>query len=226
MDQNRIWDYFQNEAPEIFQGSLNRLKFLLDHLKTHSRVLNIGVGSGLFEELALANGHDVYSVDPIEPSVIAVRERLKLGEKAKVGYGQALPFPSDYFDAIVISEVVEHLSPEITDATLKEILRVLVNGGVIIGTVPARENLQDNMVVCPHCGEVFHRWGHQQTFDSEKMCALLVRYFRVDKIMERPFVTWQQYNWRGKFVHFARMTLWYLGSHSSNEHVYFHATKL
>jgi SAM-dependent methyltransferase len=225
MNQDRIWEYYQNRAPESFEGSHNRLNFLVKQIKPHSRVLDIGVGAGNFERMALVAGHDVYALDPSETSIQKLRERLKLGEKAQIGYGQNMPFPSNFFDAVVVSEVIEHLSPDVTQAVLVEIGRVLCNGGILLGTVPARENLQESMVVCPHCGEIFHRWGHLQAFTPDTMRELLSPRFTVQVIIERPFITWQQFNWRGKLVHLLRMALWHLGSHSSNEHIFFHAIK-
>ena len=47
--QDRIWDYFQNDAAESFAGSHSRLAFLARQLRPPCKVLDIGVGSGLFE---------------------------------------------------------------------------------------------------------------------------------------------------------------------------------
>jgi ubiquinone/menaquinone biosynthesis C-methylase UbiE len=226
MHQDVIWDYYQNDAPENFSESVGRLSFLLSQLKPQSKVLNIGVGAGQFESLASKAGHQVYALDPIERSIISLREKLDLGDRAKVGYGQSNPFADDMFNAVVISEVIEHLSPEITQATLREIKRVLVTGGQIIGTVPASEDLKKSIVVCPHCGKPFHRWGHLQSFSEPQMRSLLEAHFDVHSVYTRPFFYWSEYNWKGKFVTAARWCLWRLGSHPSYENIVFRATKV
>lgn len=226
MDQDKLWAYYQTEAVESFKESVPRLNFLVNQLSPHSRVLNIGVGSGAFEERALQKGHDVYTLDPIEPAINRLRERLNLGDKAQVGYGQNMPFEDTFFDAVVISEVFEHLTPEVMDTTLAEINRVLRREGKLLGTVPAREDFKANLVICPHCGELFHRWGHLQTFTMEQMRSNLEKYFMVEKIIERPFMAWSQYRLSTKALAAVKMMFWYAGVHSSNERMFFNACKV
>lgn len=43
MNQDVIWDYYQNEAPESFSGSIVCLTFLAKKVKPKKRVLNIGI---------------------------------------------------------------------------------------------------------------------------------------------------------------------------------------
>ena len=163
--QDALWDFYQNEAPDSFAGSARRLAYLARLLGRTGKVLNIGVGAGTFEAAALARGLTVFSLDPSAASIERLRQRLGLGDRAQVGYGQRVPFPDRSFDALVLSEVMEHLSDEVLEATLKEAARVLRPGGRLVGTVPAREDLAANTVICPDCGRRFHRWGHSQSFD-------------------------------------------------------------
>jgi SAM-dependent methyltransferase len=46
----------------------------------------------------------------------------------------ALPYPDDTFDAVILSEILEHIDDDV--AGLKEIYRVLKPGGVVAITVP------------------------------------------------------------------------------------------
>jgi ubiquinone/menaquinone biosynthesis C-methylase UbiE len=225
MNQDLIWDYFQNDVPESFAGSKGRLAFLARQLKPGERVLNIGVGSGYFEEVALGLGYEVYSLDPIAKSIESIQKRLKLADKARVGYGQSMPFEDQFFDAVIISEVIEHLEPIISQDVIREIARVLKPGGRIIGTVPSREIMRLNYVMCPHCGQPFHRWGHQQSFKPEDIVMLLTSKFDVIQLTERPFITWSEYNWKGKLVSSLKMFLWRLGIHGQNEHILFIAAR-
>ncbi|CAN5657425.1 hypothetical protein BH23GEM6_BH23GEM6_22550 [soil metagenome] len=219
--QDRIWDYFQTEAPEAFAGSRGRLGFLARRVRGLGRVLNIGVGGGEFEEIALSLGIEVYSLDPSEDTIVALRNRLGMGDRARHGYGQEIPFEADFFGAVVISEVFEHLPADTIDAILRDVRRVLRPGGLLVGTVPARENLTEQTVVCPCCGEVFHRWGHLQQFDGERVRAVLSPHLTVLEVKERPFVTWGSLNWKGKALAITKGALYRMGMHGSGEKVYF-----
>lgn len=195
--QKRIWDYYQNEQKEVFYGNTARLSFLAK-MVSRQKVLNIGVGNGAFEELALKNGADVFTLDPSEDAIEKIRLRLNLDEKAKVGYCQDIPFPDEHFDAVIISEVLEHLDETTLLKTLNEIFRVLKDRGRLIGTVPSNENLDTQRIVCPECGTKFHRWGHVQSFSLKRLNILLRQYFIVEEIYSRPFIRYPVLNRKGK----------------------------
>jgi 2-polyprenyl-3-methyl-5-hydroxy-6-metoxy-1,4-benzoquinol methylase len=229
MDQDKIWNYFQNEAPEILNKAEGRLKFIADQVErrrgTKAKVLNVGVGSGLFEESAIKRGLDIYSLDPSEGAINRLGDQLGLQGKAQVGHLQLIPFDNEMFDAVVASEVLEHLSDEALETALSEIHRVLARGGLLIGTVPAREDLSEQFVVCPHCGEKFHRWGHLQSFDAARMRGLLSKRFQVEEIAERYFDAWSRLNWKGKALSVTKQALLRLGINGSGNSLYFAAVK-
>ncbi len=224
-DQDRIWEHFQNEGVESFQQSAGRLKFLADKIPAGSRVLDIGVGSGVFESLAIQRGLDVHCLDPSERSIQALQTRHGLGEKARVGYSQSIPFDDNSFDYIVVSEVLEHLTDEILAATLNEVHRTLAPGGRLLGSVPSREVLDAQQVICPCCAVPFHRWGHMQSFTPRRMHDLLSDNLVVERIGERPFVSLRHLNWKGKFASTLRLMASQLGIRSSEDHLWFVARK-
>lgn len=195
MNQDVIWDYFQNEGVDAFRLASPRLEFLVNRLEPRECVLNIGVGSGALETLAARKGIEIWSLDPSERAVENLRKGLGVGERAQVGYSQRIPFPDEQFDAVVMSEVIEHLEPKMRDASLSEVRRVLRAGGRLLGTVPARERLEDSEVVCPKCGIRFHRWGHQASFDVTSMRGLLQRDFLIETVHERFFNEWESTGW-------------------------------
>jgi hypothetical protein len=50
----------------------------------------------------------------------------------------------------------------------------------LIATVPWKENLTDNMVMCPFCHRIFHRWGRYHSFHSlDDVYKMLGKYFKV-----------------------------------------------
>lgn len=224
-NQDAIWEYFQNEAPESFAGSASRAAYLLRFVGRTGRVLNVGAGAGTFEEAAAARGLEVSSLDPSPKTIERLRQRLGLGDRARVGYGQSIPFPDGAFDVVVLSEVLEHLPDDVLQATLAEAARVLRKGGRLLGTVPARENLADQRVVCPDCGKRFHRWGHVQSFDVPRVRALLGVRFAEARAWDRPFANAAALNWKGKTLALARRLLHLLGVHGQQETIVFIATR-
>jgi len=225
--QEKIWEHFQNEGLESFSQSRGRMEFLVRHLSPATRVLNIGVGNGVLESLAVSKGVDIWSLDPSERSIDRLRQSLGMGEKAQAGYSQAMPFATSHFDAVVMSEVLEHLDDEVLEATLDEAHRVLRAGGIFIGTVPARENLAESLVVCPDCGLQFHRWGHKSSFDINRLSAILATRFSVDKVSEQFFVDWESVGWWRKLQGLIKKFLSWrgIGTYGVCRNIYFSAQK-
>jgi ubiquinone/menaquinone biosynthesis C-methylase UbiE len=176
MEQNKIWDYYQNENIDSFEGSYSRLNDIVKQFNKNDKVLNIGVGGGVFEKIAKNFGLDVYSLDPSEKSIEKIKNYLG-AEKAKVGYSQNIPFSNGFFNGVVMSEVIEHLDDNIIEQSLIDIERVIKSGGKFIGTVPYNENLNEQIVVCPNCGDKFHRWGHVQSFDIKRINNIIGQNF-------------------------------------------------
>lgn len=229
MQQEKIWSYFQNEGSSAFNNSRGRLHFLAQEIAKNTidkpRVLNIGVGNGLFEKIAISLGFDIYSLDPDERAIARLVEDLSLNNKAKVGYAQQIPFEDEFFDFVVVSEVLEHLSDQIFQKSLLEFHRILKKQGILLGTVPAREKLEEQIIICPKCGEKFHRWGHLQSFDKDRLTKLLGQKFQIQKISETVFVTWQALNWKGKLAAALKIMLHQLGSKGSGNSFYFMVKK-
>ena len=229
LNQERIWRHFQNDAPEVFQQADGRIKFLVRRLtqrvKTGAAVLNVGVGSGLFEELAIRAGINVYSLDPDAESIARLNLLPEMKGGARVGCLESIPFAADVFDAVVVSEVLEHLSDKALERALSEIHRVLVPRGIITGTVPASENLSEQLTVCPCCGEKFHRWGHLQSFDADRLRALLSEGFKVQVIQEKFLAPWSYLDWKGKTVSVVKNSFLRLGISWPGASLYFAANK-
>jgi len=131
------------------------------------------MGRGGLEDILAAKEVCVSCLDPNIETIHRTSQRLDLGERAKAGFSHDIPFPDRQFDVVIMTEVLEHLNEDVLRKTLSEVRRMLKPGGRLIGTVPANEILPENEVVCPHCGNVFHRWGHVQSFSPKTLRAIL-----------------------------------------------------
>jgi SAM-dependent methyltransferase len=222
MDQEKIWDFLQTEGVASFAGTSARFRFIASQLDSRARVLNIGVGNGNLETTLFRNGIEVFSIDP---SAAAIR-RLQdwMGERAKVGYSQSIPFEDGMFDVVIMTEVLEHLEQEVRSATLSEVKRVLTPRGRFIGTVPADEILENNRVVCPHCGKLFHRYGHARAYSQEDLRAELSTQFQNVKIERRYFGDGSSLNWKGRVSAVIKTLMLTLKIAGSNENFYFSAS--
>jgi ubiquinone/menaquinone biosynthesis C-methylase UbiE len=193
MQQDKIWDYYQNEGLKKGVFSDARQRFMMQYLASGNSVLNIGVGAGVLEKLALQKSIDIYSLDPSSKTIEQIQTKLGLGSNAQTGYAQNIPFTDNKFDAVVMSEVLEHLTDEELDAALREVFRVLKANGVLLISTPYDESLESQNIICPKCGMIFHRWGHVQSFDKSRMRDILSsKGFLLNKIFITSFVDWKR----------------------------------
>jgi SAM-dependent methyltransferase len=226
-NQDSIWSYFQNRHPEVFEGATARMDYILRKISRRKttaipRVLNIGAGNGYLEEKATRLGWVIYSLDPDEG---AVNRLLEKGIRAYRGYMGDMPFADDSFDFVVASEVLEHLDVQRLHEGLKEVVRVMRGGAWFIGTVPYRENLALNEVVCPRCQEVFHRWGHQRSFDLQTMRSELLSFFNKAVVKRKGFVAFRGRSCMGKIKSLVRYILAHYGAPIASPNIYFAARK-
>ena len=106
---------------------------------------------------------------------------------------------------MVAAEILEHLTEPHRRAGLAEIRRTLKPGGYLIGTVPCEEDLDSNIAVCPHCRQVFHRWGHTTSFDLASLRGELAPYFGDISCRRTAFVEFQNRSFAGKLKGLARL---------------------
>jgi ubiquinone/menaquinone biosynthesis C-methylase UbiE len=109
---------------------------LVDHagIRPGQRVLEIGCGTGNLALLVkrLHPDAEVVGLDP-DPKALAragrKAERDGLPIRLELGFAQELPYPDESFDRVLSSFMFHHLGPEEKEATLREVRRVLRDGG-------------------------------------------------------------------------------------------------
>jgi 2-polyprenyl-3-methyl-5-hydroxy-6-metoxy-1,4-benzoquinol methylase len=123
---------------ENVYGHLQRLHWLRDHLRREDRVVEFGCGTGRLITLPLrAWGYDVTGVDLDERSIEYGRGLLReagLEQDALQAVDlRDLPGP---FDAVIASEILEHLDDEELRTSLGLIHERLLPGGKLLVTTP------------------------------------------------------------------------------------------
>jgi SAM-dependent methyltransferase len=100
----------------------------LGRLEPHrklGRLLEIGCGQGMLLERARDAGWRVQGVEILEPVALRARER---GLEVFLGTLEEARFPAGSFDAVTMTEVIEHIVDPVP--LLTEVARVLRPGGV------------------------------------------------------------------------------------------------
>jgi SAM-dependent methyltransferase len=99
------------------------------------RGLDVGCAEGVVADvLKTKTGLEMFGVDPRVGGEIC--NLSPGGSKLYQGRAHQLPFPDAHFDCIILANVYEHIPPNLRSASLQEIRRVLVTGGMLIGQIP------------------------------------------------------------------------------------------
>jgi SAM-dependent methyltransferase len=110
-------------------------KLIPSTLRT-GRILDIGCGTYPYF-LAHTSFAEKFAIDQL-PLPQQTASELKIESfTLDLEIEPRLPFEGDYFDAVTLLAVVEHLDPALMAKLFKEVYRVLKPGGMVILTTPA-----------------------------------------------------------------------------------------
>ncbi|OEV02534.1 class I SAM-dependent methyltransferase [Streptomyces oceani] len=142
------------------------------------RVLDLGCGAGRHAFECYRRGARVVALDRNASEIREVAEWFEAmreaGEAppgasatALEGDAHALPFPTDSFDAVIVSEVLEHIHED--KSVLAELARVLRPGGRFAVTVPRYGPER----VCWALSDAYHEveGGHIRIYRSDQLLA-------------------------------------------------------
>ncbi|MFC1541690.1 class I SAM-dependent methyltransferase [Candidatus Latescibacterota bacterium] len=143
------------------------------------RVLDIGCGNGELSEILVRRGMNVVSTDLGFDSIRRASEKIngrlerRPPRDASIRFVQGdiyrLPYDDSSFDAVVASEILEHLdNPQ---GAVSEVFRVLRPGGYFIVSTPYKELLR--YTLCIHCNEKTPVNAHLHSFDEKVLGDML-----------------------------------------------------
>jgi ubiquinone/menaquinone biosynthesis C-methylase UbiE len=99
------------------------------------RVLDVGTGTGTVAALARARAAEVTAVDA-EPSMLEIARRKAPGAETRHAVLPHLPFPDDFYDAVVANFVINHVGDP--EAAVREMERVVRPGERVAVTIWAK----------------------------------------------------------------------------------------
>ena len=135
-NEGRLYDLADKASEDTFRGSIDRFCIIAYELRNCKKVLDIGSGAGILLSLLHELGHECYAVDIVDnrQKFPLTFDKIKEFKICNVEV-DSLPWPDDYFDAVVCCQALEHFSHSHLPA-VKEMHRVLRKEGILELDVP------------------------------------------------------------------------------------------
>jgi 2-polyprenyl-3-methyl-5-hydroxy-6-metoxy-1,4-benzoquinol methylase len=177
--ERRVWVENRGKINYVF-------KRIERYLKPSGCVCEVGVGEGYLLRLLCKRGLKVVGVDRSKYLVNKLKQKFESEgldiELINADISNA-DLGEEKFDAFFCFDVLEHIAN--IEAAIRTIKKGLVNGGLLVGTLPFREILDDDMIICPNCKIKFHRMGHCHSFSTfEEVKQLLGAEFEIVRMGE------------------------------------------
>lgn len=193
-----FWDLPKN-SPKYYQDKI-RYDAILKYLpKTAHTILDLGCGDGYLSYLLSKQGKKVTGADLSQKRLQKFEHKAKLHNIFRVQTDVTKAgLAADAFDAIICSEVIEHI--EHFEEVLNEAFRLIKPDGYFLVTVPYKEYIKT--IVCPHCQRAFNQDGHFHRFEKENLTqALKAAGFKILKTetFRHRFLTHMQYHFKIKY---------------------------
>jgi len=172
--ERKTWLKNQPKIEHVFTQSKK-------YIKPGMSACEIGLGNGHLLRLLYNYGLKTTGID-ISKYIVDILGTTFTHEGIAINlliYDLSKPFIlSKKFDAVFCLDVIEHVSD--LENAIKNIKQILRPGGILVATLPWKENIDVNMVVCPECHHKFHRIGHHHSFHSiQDITNILGQFFQI-----------------------------------------------
>jgi len=172
------WDDFwdqKSDTKEVYANTDRIRRNLSKHLELDgARILEVGAGTGRDSFYMAQDGAELVLLDYSMNSLKIIRNNLPSVEhiSAVGGDAFALPFPDGTFDAVFHQGLLEHFRKDAAENLLRENIRVLKPGGLLIVDVPQRWHIY---TVIKHILIALNAWfaGWEREFSVTELRKLL-----------------------------------------------------
>lgn len=130
--ERRKFSLVFDEEPSL--GQILNYKFIQPHIRG-KKVLDVGCWSGQIEKLGIKDAKEIVGIDPGVKAIEFAKRKIPKG-RFLVGTIDKIPFENDYFDTVLLLEVLEHIPKNTEIVGLKEINRVLKKNALLLLTTP------------------------------------------------------------------------------------------
>ena len=148
MYQQNIWELKgsllirQIRRAQLVKNMLKQFKIKL--------ILDVGCAEGFVTSFLSQLSADVVGID-IEEDIRFAKDKVKNASFIRASITH-LPFRDQVFEAITLLEVLEHLQDQTIKEGIKELDRVLKSGGILIISVPYKEEITFTRCIDPIMG--------------------------------------------------------------------------
>ncbi len=173
------WENFWSEKKEVHEVYSNNNRVLRNVLSITDlrgkRILEVGAGTGRDSFGMVEHGASVFMLDYSTNSLNIIKN-FAAEEKVEVnpvgGNAFSLPFPDGSFDLVFHQGLLEHFREKEANNLLKENIRILKSGGLLLVDVPQRYHIYTAM---KHILITLDKWfaGWEREFSIQQLDELL-----------------------------------------------------
>lgn len=173
------WDKFwveKQEFKEVYSNSDRVVRNLMRVMDVKGkRILEVGAGTGRDSLPLIERGAEIYQLDYSEPALKIMKriaDENKMDVKILGGDTFHLPFQDGTFDVVFHQGLLEHFRVPEAEALLKENIRVLKSGGLLLVDVPQRFHIY---TVIKHVLIAIDKWfaGWEREFSVSELRTLM-----------------------------------------------------
>lgn len=188
-DANQF-DYFKEEHSRATKEEIRRLhQAIIKRIPENAElILDVGCGNGWVAKYFLSKRKKVVSMDiSFKNPVEVLKENPDENHAALVADAYHLPFKKNSFDAIIASEILEHVyDPKLF---MIKLLEALKPGGRLIITTPYNEKIE--YFLCVHCNKPTPKNAHLYSFNEKNIVNFIPQElvnFKTDKFSNKYLV--------------------------------------